>query len=340
MYRKSDKHRLSAPSFYIVTFFSLLLAGCGGGGSSSPSPVSPTVQSGVFVDSAVSGLTYTTATQSGTTDASGSYKYVAGETVKFYLYGKEIISTPAYGLLTPFDNSSQSLVSDYSLNLIRFLVTVDTDSNPANGITLPAFTGTFNVNFDQDMTAFENDANLASFLTTYAGGKTLEPLASAVTHFNGTVQSSSDSYVLQLAGKTASSVVTNNHCSNSITAGWQYTLGASSAILVGSDTFNSSSIDATVAAAVCTVGATTTLTVPYNTIAAGDLFDCAPSCSYKALNHVAVITDVDNRTAVVSIWHTPNTKVITYVKRIISDPATPAVLPNALSTFKEVITLN
>lgn len=338
MYNNSGRHGCSAQRPYMAAIFSLLLAGCGGGGSGSSAPP-PTVQSGVFVDSAVSGLTYATATQSGTTDASGTYKYVAGETVKFSLYGKEILSTPAYALLTPFDNSTQNLVSDYSLNLIRFLVTVDTDSNPANGITLPAFTGTFNVNFDQDMTAFENDANLASFLTTNAGGKTLVSLATAVTHFNSSVQSSNDSYVLQLTGRTGSSVITNNHCSNNVTAGWQYTLGATSLTMVGSDTFNSSSVDATVAAATCTVGAASTLSGPYGP-PSGAWFDCGPSCSYSALNHVAVVTDVDNRTAVVSVWHTPNTKVITYVKRIISDPATPAVMPSALSTFKEVITLN
>ena len=146
MYNKSDNHRCSVRIFYMAAIFSLLLAGCGGGAASSGSPA--TVKTGSFVDSAVSGLTYTTATQSGTTDASGSYKYVEGETVTFYLYGKAILSTPAYRLLTPFDNSTQNLVSDYSLNLIRFLVTVDTDSNPANGITFPAFTGTFNVNFN------------------------------------------------------------------------------------------------------------------------------------------------------------------------------------------------
>ncbi|WP_019557472.1 hypothetical protein [Thiomicrorhabdus arctica] len=47
---------------------SLTLAGCGGGAPASGS------STGVFVDSAVEGITYQTATQSGTTNAQGEYQ--------------------------------------------------------------------------------------------------------------------------------------------------------------------------------------------------------------------------------------------------------------------------
>jgi len=37
----------------------------------------------VFIDSAVKGLSYETATQSGVTDVDGTFKYLAGEKVTF-----------------------------------------------------------------------------------------------------------------------------------------------------------------------------------------------------------------------------------------------------------------
>ena len=55
-----------------------ILSACGSGGSSGPQ-----IETGVFIDSAVGGLKYQTATQSGLTNSSGEFKYIAGENVTF-----------------------------------------------------------------------------------------------------------------------------------------------------------------------------------------------------------------------------------------------------------------
>jgi hypothetical protein len=75
----------------LVSIF--VLNGCGGSGSGSdvadsitaPQTSSPTpvILQGIFVDSAVEGLAFNTASQSGKTNAQGQFSYLAGEEVVF-----------------------------------------------------------------------------------------------------------------------------------------------------------------------------------------------------------------------------------------------------------------
>lgn len=127
------------------------------------------LQTGVYLDSRVAGLRYVTATQSGYTDANGAYQFIPGETVQFYLYGTALNSTQASLVLTPADATDADL--DYTVNLLRFLQTVDTDNDASNGITLPtvdASDASYVINFNQDIYAFEQDASVLAFLTKYA----------------------------------------------------------------------------------------------------------------------------------------------------------------------------
>lgn len=308
-----------------------LMTACGGGGGGGTAAV----KTGTFKDSAVAGLTYATATQSGTTDTSGSFKYNAGETVTFKLYGQEIATAVAYSTLTPFDSNDANWDIDHAINLIRFLVTIDTDANPSNGITLPTITGSFNVNFKQDIFAFTTDTDVANFLTSYASGKSLVTVQNAISHFNTTLGGISDTYTMNFVGKTATSRATSSKCSNNFVQGWNYTFGAQGIDMVGSDTFitqNNGSI--------CTGNGTQTLNFAYATLPTGEFLDCAPSCSYAQMNRLTYVpSDADGRVAVVSSWHTPNTNQIKSVKRIISDPANPGQA-GALTKFTEILTFD
>ncbi len=70
----------------IVTVFVMgfLLVGCGGGSDSdNNTSTSQQVETGVFLDSAVSGLHYETDTLSGETNADGEFHYREGEMVTF-----------------------------------------------------------------------------------------------------------------------------------------------------------------------------------------------------------------------------------------------------------------
>lgn len=120
------------------------LAGCGGGGSGgdddgggSPNPPAPTTATGVFKDSNVAGLSYTSGGQSGVTGANGEFTYETGQTVTFKLGGVTVGTATGKGVVTPVDlvggGTSTTL---HVQNIVRFLMLMDSDGDPSNGITI------------------------------------------------------------------------------------------------------------------------------------------------------------------------------------------------------------
>jgi len=98
------------------------------------------VQSGTFVDSPVKGLYYaaTPSGQSGVTDANGTFKYVAGDTVSFYIgsdaSGTPLGSAPGGATLTPIDLTHTP--TGNLTALLQTLQSLDADHNPDNGIDI------------------------------------------------------------------------------------------------------------------------------------------------------------------------------------------------------------
>ena len=71
--------------FLLLALLPVGLVACGGGGGG------PKTLTGVFVDDPVQGLRYQTATQSGTTDAQGRFRYRSGQTVSFRVDRKSVV---------------------------------------------------------------------------------------------------------------------------------------------------------------------------------------------------------------------------------------------------------
>lgn len=120
----------------------LVLSACGGGGDSGGSGGSggggvPAPSIGVFLDSAVENVHYRTATQSGYTNALGQFKYAAGETVTFSIGGIDLPPVTAGSQITPVDLAKTTTNPSNALtNLLVLLQSLDTDSDPTNGIKL------------------------------------------------------------------------------------------------------------------------------------------------------------------------------------------------------------
>lgn len=324
--------------FSFVTASVALMAACGGGGGGGggTSSTTTTPLTGFFIDSAVQGLTYTSATQSGTTLADGGFKYLDGESVTFKLYGLTISSPLGFTYLTPFDLSDNSVDPNYSINLIRFLLALDEDSNPNNGIKLPAFNGVLDLNFNKSIRDFEadSDGKIRSFLVANANGRALATVQNAVSHFNSSLTSINPEYTLSLLGKTVTSTTKNTKCLNNVTATSRYTFGATSMRIVGSDGFFNNG-DGN-----CVVLADDDETIAYSELRPGEFLDCAPSCTYKQLNRIAFVpNDPDGRTAVEWSWHTPKSGVINYVKTILADPINNNH-PASLNTFVSTLRMN
>jgi hypothetical protein len=112
----------------------IVLNGCGSNSASQ--------QTGYLYDDLVSGIEYTTPTQSGVTGPDGSFKYLPGEKVTFKLgnltLGKAVDGA---GILTLFDLVSPSLNGDGSpapdvVAMAVLLQTLDSDGDPNNGISI------------------------------------------------------------------------------------------------------------------------------------------------------------------------------------------------------------
>ena len=128
-----------------ISFF---IGACGGGGGSGnggngggvqpPPPLpAPTAFSGQFKDSNVQGLAFSTATQSGVTDETGTFSYLDGESIEFAVGGVVIGSATAGPIITPIDLVPGSSASDQTVaNITRFLLMLDQDEDPIDGITI------------------------------------------------------------------------------------------------------------------------------------------------------------------------------------------------------------
>ena len=106
-------------------------------------PPPGTVLTGVFRDSTVSGLGFRSGSQTGVTDATGAYSYEVGQSITFFV-GDLTLGTVAVpkALISPTDLVPGGTGSTLAvINLARFLMMLDGDGDPSNGIQIsPAVT--------------------------------------------------------------------------------------------------------------------------------------------------------------------------------------------------------
>ena len=148
------------------------------------------LQRGVFVDEAVAGLDYATATRVGVTDAEGGFSYMPGETVQFSLGGLRFPPVPATSRMTPVDLGRTSADPErFATNVARLLQTLDLDGDPENGIVLPAVGGAATpIDFDVPPGVFEADPAVTRLVSEGGGIRaTLIPAALAAEHLGKTL---------------------------------------------------------------------------------------------------------------------------------------------------------
>jgi len=192
-------------TLFLICTAALSLSACSGGSSSGTSltdtletnvedeisAATPDVSllTGRFVDSAVSGLQYTTATQSGLTGSDGSFDYLPGETVTFSIGGIELPAVPGATLVTPLDVFSTNDVADVRVvNLARLLQTLDVDALPDNGITISDAAITSATGLSADFASAAFDTQVVNLVANSGSSNTsLISEDDALDHFLGTL---------------------------------------------------------------------------------------------------------------------------------------------------------
>ncbi len=185
-------------AFILVCLSVFGLSGCGGGsGGSAPGVTGKSIATGVFLDSKVEGITYVSGSVSGVTDANGTFHYEKGSTVRFMIGGLVIGIAQGKKVITPVDFVSGGDTSNPTvLNIVRFLVTIDSDGNPDNGIqitkTMRNQTSGDSIKFTQSATNFAANGNVQIIVSeitavTTAGARTLVADNVAKKHLSGTL---------------------------------------------------------------------------------------------------------------------------------------------------------
>lgn len=169
--------------------FCLSLFGC----SSDDDGV--TTATGYLKDSNVSGLKYVSGNQSGTTGVDGSFRYEVGKKVTFSLGGVTVGTATGKKVVTPVDfvaNGSTSLPEVQ--NIVRFLLLLDEDGIPENGISInPAVIALAENWAGIDFSAVDFAGELVSILTdvqTVLSGATLQDPTFAQAHLEATMRCS------------------------------------------------------------------------------------------------------------------------------------------------------
>ncbi len=166
-------------------------------------------ETGIFLDSPVSGLNYSSfngvkVTFKGLTGPAGEFKYKTGDTVTFSIGTLTLGSATGAPELTPMDilGVPDNPLDQSVINMCVLLQTLDQDGDLNNNIqitkAIAAIVSGFavSINFNQSPDAFAADSNVAALLAAlnaaspavfsdgfYRGPRTLQPYAEASAHF-------------------------------------------------------------------------------------------------------------------------------------------------------------
>lgn len=185
-----QKHYLSIVIAYCVV-------SCGGGGSANETTVIPpvveppavTVFTGMFLDSAVTGLKFKTDTEQGQTTDSGEFSYQTNESVIFSIGDISFPAVAGAPYLTPLDIfNTQNINETAVVNMLRLLQSLDTDGDASNGISLSTTVHEQATGLVVDFSSADFDNQVAN-LVAMSGGVNQQLLSAemAVYHFQQTL---------------------------------------------------------------------------------------------------------------------------------------------------------
>lgn len=138
---QSARRLATAYCWLMIGAVAATLAACtsssSSGGAPSSADESSPITTGVFKDGNVAGLDFVSGQEMGVTDAKGQFTCETGEQVKFFIGNVELGETRCTTLAHPAALTASGSLSDpETLNITRFLLLLDDDQVPENGIVI------------------------------------------------------------------------------------------------------------------------------------------------------------------------------------------------------------
>lgn len=154
---------------------------------------------GVFIDSAVEGLSWKSGNMAGTTDANGTFKYLGGATVQFYVGDILIGEAQGNSIIIPIDLvvGAEDINNTTVINIVRFLMTLDDDNDASNGIKILQASSELalgaTIDFTQSTTDFTGSGNVQNLISTLtsvtaAGPHALFSVLDALSHSEDSIK--------------------------------------------------------------------------------------------------------------------------------------------------------
>lgn len=154
---------------------------------------------GVFVDSPVEGLQWRSGNMSGMTDVAGTFRYISGAIVQFYVGDIFIGEAVGNSIIIPIDLvvGALDINNTTAINIVRFLLTLDDDNDASNGIKILQASSDLalgaSIDFTQSTTDFAGSANVQGLSTsltsvTEAGPRALVSVSDALLHSEDSIK--------------------------------------------------------------------------------------------------------------------------------------------------------
>ena len=197
------------------------------GGSSSTTTITETqVQAAVekigrFAGS-VGGLRYETESGSGFTGADGSFEYVEGETISFFLGDTLIGKVKASSLVSALDMVTKNDHPDKLQNLLRVLDAIDADGNASNGVEVTdaadQYLQQFPLQLNNPARIFEGSQVVMGLVNAFTSQTGLKDAIDTFVSFRETLLSerrdTEDEVVLNLVGTKWNGEIKSTACTD------------------------------------------------------------------------------------------------------------------------------
>jgi hypothetical protein len=163
----NSRSRTALPGAVSASLSLALLLACSGGGSDAGPFPPETVESGQFFDTVVENLRYEAGARTGYTDASGTFEFVEGDAVIFWVGDIQLPTADAATVVTPVElvPGATDEADPVVTNVARFLLSLDYDGDSSNGIQIDDATHQAAAGWSVD---FTNDAEVDAAIAALA----------------------------------------------------------------------------------------------------------------------------------------------------------------------------